>query len=141
MITSLNQLAANKTHSHADYLNWQFDERMELIKEKPFEMSSALSRKHQKIARLFHGQLYQFLNSKSCQPYFASFDVRLAPCKGDTSKKIPTVVHLGMCVCCDQSQLDGRGTPGTPDPIVEILAPGNSQTEMKKSLGFTRQTA
>jgi Uma2 family endonuclease len=131
MITSLDQLDTNKTYSYADYLKWQFDERVELIKGKLFKMSPAPSRKHQKIASIFHGQLYQFLNSKSCQLYFAPFDVRMTPRKGDTSNKIHTVVQPDICVFCDQSKLDERGAIGAPDLIVEILSPGNSQTEMK----------
>jgi Uma2 family endonuclease len=131
MITSLDQLDVSKTYSYADYLKWQFEERVELIKGKLFKMSPAPSRKHQKIASLFHGQLYQFLNLKSCQLYFAPFDVRLTPRKGDKSDKIYTVVQPDICVICDHSKLDDKGAIGAPDLIIEILSPGNSQTEMK----------
>jgi hypothetical protein len=34
MITDINQLDLNKTYSYADYLTWQFQEKLELIKEK-----------------------------------------------------------------------------------------------------------
>jgi hypothetical protein len=33
-ITHLSQLDLNKTYSYADYLTWQFAERLELIKGK-----------------------------------------------------------------------------------------------------------
>ena len=131
MITSLDQLDVSKTYSYADYLKWQFEERVELIKGKLFKMSPAPSRKHQEIASLFHGQLYQFLNSQSCQLYFAPFDVRLTPRKADKSDKIHTVVQPDICVICDRRKLDDKGAIGAPDLIIEILSPGNSQTEMK----------
>lgn len=131
MIISLDQLVVSKTYSYAHYLKWQFDERVELIKGKLFKMSLAFSRRHQKIASLFHGRLYQFLSSKSCQLYFAPFNVRLTPRKSENSQKIHTVVQFDICVICDQSKLDDRGAIGAPDLIIEILSPGNSQTEMK----------
>jgi hypothetical protein len=34
-ITSIDQLDPDKTYSYADYLLWEFDERLELIKGKP----------------------------------------------------------------------------------------------------------
>jgi hypothetical protein len=34
MITDINQLDLNKTYSYADYLTWQFQEKLELIKGK-----------------------------------------------------------------------------------------------------------
>lgn len=34
MITSLSQLDLNKSYTYADYLLWQFEERVELIKGK-----------------------------------------------------------------------------------------------------------
>lgn len=39
MITQLSTLDINQTYSYADYLTWQFDEFVELIKGKIFSMS------------------------------------------------------------------------------------------------------
>ena len=61
MITSLDQLDLNETYSYADYLKWQFEERVELIKGKIFKMSPAPARKHQRISSRFQGELYSFL--------------------------------------------------------------------------------
>ena len=44
MITRLDQLDLNKTYSYADYLKWQFEERVELIKGKLFKMLLVMDR-------------------------------------------------------------------------------------------------
>lgn len=131
MITSLDQLDFDKTYSYADYLKWQLKERVELIKGKIFKMSPAPARKHQVISGHFLKHLYLYLDKQPCQVYHAPFDVRLTPRKGDHTEKIQTVVQPDICVICDASKLDERGCIGAPDWIIEILSPGNSQTEMK----------
>jgi Uma2 family endonuclease len=131
MITSLDQLDINKTYSYVDYLKWGFEERVELIKGKIFKMSSASARRHQVISGHFLKKLYSFLDQGSCQVYHAPFDVRLTPLKSDQKNKIHTVVQPDICVICDPAKLDDKGCIGAPDWIIEILSPGNSQTEMK----------
>ena len=49
-ITQLSQLDLNKTYSYADYLTWQFDDAIELIKGKIMLMSPAPNVKHQDIS-------------------------------------------------------------------------------------------
>lgn len=49
-ITSLSQLDLSKTYTYADYLLWQFKERVELFKGKIFAMSS-VPRVHQEVSR------------------------------------------------------------------------------------------
>ena len=51
MITDINELDLTKTYTYADYLTWQFDEMVELIKGKVFKMSPAPSSKHQRVSR------------------------------------------------------------------------------------------
>ena len=131
MITSLDQLDLNETYSYADYLKWKFEERVELIKGKIFKMSPAPARRHQAISGHFLKSLYTFLDSKACQVYHAPFDVRLTPRKNDNTSKIHTVVQPDICIICDVAKLDDKGCIGAPDWIIEILSPGNSQTEMK----------
>ena len=50
-ITSLDQLDLNGTYTYADYLTWQFEELVELIKGKIYKMSPSPIRMHQKISR------------------------------------------------------------------------------------------
>ena len=131
MITSLEQLDINGTYSYADYLKWRFEERVELIKGKLFQMSPAPTRRHQEISSILHGSIFNFLDIKLCKVYSAPFDVRLAPSKGSNTSKIYTVVQPDLCVFCGITNLDDLGAIGAPDWVIEILSPGNSRTEMK----------
>ena len=54
MITDINQLDFSKEYTYADYLTWQFKERVELIKGRIFKMSPAPNRRHQRIKRTSH---------------------------------------------------------------------------------------
>lgn len=131
MITSLDQLDLNGTYSYADYLQWHFEERVELIKGKLFKMSPAPSRRHQEISSILQGKIFNFLDIKVCKVYSAPFDVRLAPRKTQKTDKIYTVVQPDVCVFCGKANLDDRGAIGAPDWVIEVLSPGNSRTEMK----------
>lgn len=131
IIYNLSDLDLTKTYSYADYLLWQFQERVELIKGKIFEMSPAPSRKHQVISRILNRYLDRYFEMKPCGLYDAPFDVRLINFKKSTDdNKVFTVVQPDLCVVCDNSKLDDRGCIGSPDLVIEILSPGNSKKEM-----------
>ncbi|HRK82662.1 MAG TPA: Uma2 family endonuclease [Saprospiraceae bacterium] len=127
-ITSLDQLDPNGTYTYADYLRWQFEERVELLRGKIRQMA-APSVKHQRISIRFSRLLANALWQSPCQVFAAPFDVRLTRMRDD--KEAKTVVQPDLCVICDPSKLDERGCNGAPDLIIEILSPGNSRTEMK----------
>ena len=131
IIYNLSDLDLTKTYSYADYLLWQFQERVELIKGKIFEMSPAPSRKHQVISRILNRYLDRYFEMKPCGLFYAPFDVRLINFKKSTDdNKVFTVVQPDLCVVCDNSKLDDRGCIGSPDLVIEILSPGNSKKEM-----------
>jgi Uma2 family endonuclease len=117
-------------YSYADYLQWTFEERLEIIKGKIFKMSPAPSRIHQRLSVEITRELSNYLKGKSCEVYAAPFDVRL-PHRSKKDKEIITVVQPDICVICDPTKLDSRGCLGAPDIIIEILSPGNSKTELK----------
>ena len=73
----INQLDLNKNYTYADYLTWQFKERVELIKGKIFKMSPAPGTDHQTIVASIFGDIIQFLKGKDCRVFSAPFDVRL----------------------------------------------------------------
>ncbi len=127
-ITSLDQLDPNGSYTYADYLLWQFEERVELLRGKIHQMA-APSRKHQDICGNLYRNIGNTLWKSPCKVYIAPFDVRLVRIRND--KEVKTVVQPDICVICDASKLDDRGCNGAPDLIVEILSPGNSRTEMK----------
>lgn len=128
VITSLDQLDPDGTYTYADYLLWQFQERVELLRGKIRQMSVP-SVKHQRISIRFSRLLANALWQTPCQVFAAPFDVRLLRTRED--KHVTTVVQPDLCVICDSSKLDDRGCNGAPDLIIEILSPGNSRTEMK----------
>src|ERR1700761_3418608 len=120
----LADLDINKVYSYADYLKWNFKERVELIKGKLFKMSPAPNRMHQKLSVHITGHLWNYLRGNTCNLYSAPFDVRL-PRKSANDTDIITVLQPDICVICDESKLDDKGCLGAPDIVVEILSPGN----------------
>ncbi len=130
-ITRLDQLDPAGIYSYADYLKWQFDERVELFLGKLFPMS-APNTQRQRYSQCFSLSIGNYLAGKPCELFVAPFDVRLP----DSSKKprfdgdIYTVVQPDLCVVCDPNKIDNRGCLGAPDLMVEILSPGNAKKEM-----------
>jgi Uma2 family endonuclease len=127
-ITSLDQLDPNGSYTYADYMLWQFEERVELLRGKIRQMA-APSMRHQRAVTRLTRSIANALWQTPCQIFVAPFDVRLTKIRND--KEVKTVVQPDICVICDASKLDDRGCNGVPDLIVEILSPGNSRTEMK----------
>ena len=126
-----SDLDLSKTYSYADYLQWTFEDRLELIKGKIFKMTPAPAPSHQRISWVVSGELYNYLKDKSCQAYSAPFDVRL-PRKGENEdRKIFTVVQPDICIICDLAKVDDKGCTGPPDIVIEILSPGNNQKELR----------
>ena len=122
--------------TYADYLTWNFKERIELIKGKIFKMSPAPTSSHQRILGNIYLTVGNFLKKKSCKVFLAPVDVRLI---GKPFRKrklrddeITTVVQPDLIVVCDADKLaDIRYIDGAPDLVVEILSPGNTKTETK----------
>ncbi len=132
MITKFEDLDLTKQYSYADYLTWQFQERLELIKGHIYKMTPAPARRHQQIVWNITGLFWEKFKKGPCKVYQAPFDVRL-PKKGQVSdKQTFTVVQPDLCVICDLNKLDDRGCVGAPDLVVEILSPGNTKKEMKQ---------
>jgi len=126
----LSDLDINKTYTYADYLKWTFDERLELIKGKIFNMSPAPGSIHQFVSGAIFNEFYNYLKNKPCHVMCAPFDVRLIRKSGD-DKDITTVVQPDICVVCDPKKIDAKGCLGSPDIVVEILSPGNNKKELQ----------
>jgi Uma2 family endonuclease len=132
MITDINVLDLEKKYSFADYLTWEFEERVELLRGKIHSMGAAPSTTHQRISRKLMGVMISAFKNHSCELFIAPFDVRLLDKKKSTlDKEIYTVVQPDLCVICDDAKIDERGAIGAPDLVIEILSPGNSNKEMK----------
>lgn len=131
MISSFSELDQTQTYTYADYLLWQFSERVEILKGYIRKMS-APSSTHQSISGKLHGNLFIHFRHQPCRLFAAPFDVRLVRNKQNADdKEILTVVQPDLCVVCDLTKIDARGCVGAPDFVIEILSPSNSRTELQ----------
>ncbi|MEQ9300357.1 MAG: Uma2 family endonuclease [Cyclobacteriaceae bacterium] len=130
MITSLSELDLSKSYTYADYLTWQFDEMVEVIKGKVFKMSLAPLPSHQLVAGKLHLRMGHFFEDEPCQLFIAPFDVRL-PTKSVKDEDIVTVFQPDLCVICDLEKIDRRGCLGAPDLVVEILSKSTAEKDLK----------
>jgi len=125
-ITDISQLDVSKSYTYADYLTWQFTDRVELIMGKIFKMSPARSSQHQHITVAISSSIYQFIKNKPCKVFPAPFDVLLP----DSSGVKNTVVQPDITVVCDVSKITKAGCTGAPDLVVEVI----SKSSVKKDL-------
>ncbi|MBY0435961.1 MAG: Uma2 family endonuclease [Cyclobacteriaceae bacterium] len=120
------------TYTYADYLTWQWDERLELIRSKIYKMSPGPNTRHQQITGELHRQMSNLLRKKKCQVFIAPYDVRLpVPGKKKSNNDITTVVQPDVCVVCDPSKIDEAGCLGAPDLIIEVLSPFTSSKDLR----------
>lgn len=109
-------------YTYADYLKFDLDEMVEIIKGKIFRMSPAPGTLHQKISRNLCGIAYPYFKNKSCQLFNAPFDVIL-PKIGSDFMQSDKVVQPDFVVICNPDIIQERGCFGVPDWIIEILSP------------------
>lgn len=132
-ITQLSQLDLSASYSYADYLTWQLNGTIELIKGKIFMMPPAPNVRHRRISWKLSGALYNYFKLNPCSAFSAPFDVRLYDRNKSllANQEITTVVHPDICVICDQSKPDEQGCNGAPDWIIEILSKGDTKKEVQ----------
>lgn len=128
--TKVEEPDPSVSYTYADYLQWRFEERLELFRGRIFKLS-APNTKHQVVAGNLLVLLKTFLKKQKCQVFIAPFDVRLPVKNKKKDNEVTTVVQPDICIVCDESKIDTRGCCGAPDLVVEILSPGNSHKEIK----------
>lgn len=139
-IMQLSDLDLSKTYTYADYLQWTFKERIELIKGKIFKMSPAPSTYHQEILGNIYFAFKLYLSKRPCKVFIAPFDVRLTK-KSLLNEDVITVVQPDISVVCDRNKIDKRGCIGAPDIVVEIISPGNNKTELQNKYEVYEENA
>lgn len=127
-VLNLSDLDLTKQYTYSDYMLWQFQERVELIKGFIKKMSPAPNRLHQSISQNLNLKILTFFEKHPCKVYVAPFDVRL-PVK--SGLKGTTVVQPDLCIICDEYKLDEQGCNGAPDLIVEIISPNNRKHDLE----------
>lgn len=132
-ITQLSQLDLNGTYSYADYLTWQLEETVELIRGKIMVMAPAPNVKHQRISGKLSRFIGNYLDGKRCEIFVAPFDVSLYDSRKSklADREIFTVVQPDLCVICDPTKLTTQGCSGAPDWVIEILSPNNSKRDAR----------
>lgn len=132
MSYDISALDVNNVYTYADYLTWQFPERVELIDGHIFKMPRAASTLYQQISGAFLTAFVSYLKGKTSRIFHAPFDVRF-PKQRDVLRddQIDTVVQPDL-VICNKSKLDERGCLGAPDLIVEILSPSTATKDVKE---------
>lgn len=115
----------DELYTYADYLNWDEDDRIEIIDGKPVMMAPP-SRIHQKVSGELYRQIANYLKGKQCEVYAAPFAVRLFETDEDTPDNIKTIIEPDISVICDKNKLDDRGCKGAPDMVIEILSPSTA---------------
>jgi Uma2 family endonuclease len=132
LITDIRQLDITKSYTYADYLTWQFNDRVELIMGKIFNMSPAPSSQHQHITVAISSSIYQFLRNKPCKVFSAPFDVLLP----DSSGVKNTVVQPDITVVCDPSKITKEGCNGAPDLVVEVISKSSVKKDLHEKYGI-----
>lgn len=128
--TQVEEPDPSVSYTYADYLQWKFEERLELFRGRIYKLS-APNTKHQVIAGNLLVLMKTFLKKQKRQVFIAPFDVRLPIKNRKKDNEVTTVVQPDICIVCDESKIDTRGCCGAPDLVVEILSPGNSHKEVK----------
>jgi len=113
-------LRNDERYTYYDYYNWDDDKRWELIEGAPHLMAPAPGASHQRISGNIFKRIGVYLEGKTCQVYYAPFDVRLNAETGDD-----TVLQPDIVVVCDSKKITERGCYGAPDMVVEILSPSS----------------
>lgn len=139
MVTKFEDLDLSKRYTYADYLTWQFDEIVELIRGKVFRIAPVPGMSHQSRSGDWYGIIWSYLRDKPCKAFSAPFDVRLPlPPNRQTDDKIDTVVQPDISIICDPGKLDERGCNGAPDWIIEILSKATSQRDLTDKFDLYR---
>jgi Uma2 family endonuclease len=117
-------------YTYADYLKFDFEEMVELIKGKIFKMSPAPNTNHQRVAGRIYGTFYQILLGKKCEVFMAPTDVIL-PIANKKRETATTVVQPDIFVICKDHIVEYRGIFGVPDLIIEILSPHTKKKDLQ----------
>ena len=108
-ITKFSQLDLTKQYSYADYLTWQFNERVELIRGWISKMSPAPGTSHQAVSWDIAYYFANYFRKTNCKTFAAPFDVRLLDSKkSKNNQQVFSVVQPDICVICDEKKIKKR---------------------------------
>jgi len=108
--------------TYADYLTWPDEERWEIIRGVPYDMSPAPATSHQYVQAQIIGILARDVSIGNCTVLGSPTDVIL-PALGEDEGESSTVVQPDVLVVCRPERITDRAVVGPPDLVVEILSP------------------
>jgi Uma2 family endonuclease len=123
------EVTYGRSFTYADYLKFDFEEMVEIIRGRIFRMSPAPKTLHQRILVNFIRVFSIALLKQKCQVFVAPFDVIL-PIANEKREKSTTVVQPDICIICDPSIIEEAGCFGVPDLIIEILSPSTTKKDI-----------
>jgi Uma2 family endonuclease len=126
-------------YTYVDYVNFSFDDMVELIRGKIFKMTPAPSASHQRVSRELLVHIADYLRGKQCEVFTAPFDVVL-PVPGKTFEASDRVVQPDICVICDPSKIREQGCFGAPDWIIEILSPHTAKKDLQDKFSLYEES-
>lgn len=124
------EFSPSSGYTYADYLTFEFEEMVELIRGKIFRMSPAPRTYHQVISGTFHFIFHQYFQKTGCQVFHAPTDVVL-PVANQKKEQSTTVVQPDICVVCDITKIEELCIFGAPDLIIEILSPHTRKKDLQ----------
>lgn len=98
-LDAFNEPSGQVLYTYADYLKWDFEEIVELIRGKIFTKAAAPNRRHQEVSTILTSKLWLFMKDHPCKVYSAPFDVRFS--KNSEDSKFDSVVQPDISVICD----------------------------------------
>lgn len=90
------------SYTYANYLQWKFEERVELIRGQILKMSPGHNMKHQHVSIQLASTIFNVLKEKKYNVFAAPFDVRLPVKNKRKDTEITTFVQPDICVICDE---------------------------------------
>ncbi len=131
-------ISYDQIFTYADYLKFDFEYMVELIRGRIFKMTPAPNSWHQEILGDLHVEFRKCFDGHPCKVYFAPFDVVL-PVANQKRESATTVVQPDLCIICDVSKIDKAGCTGAPDLIVEIISPHTSKKDISSNMRYMKR--
>jgi len=123
-------ISYDKIYTYADYLKFDLDYMVELIRGKVFKMTPAPSMRHQRISSNLHIELGNKLKEQPCQLYAAPTDIVL-PIADRKRDRSHTVVQPDLSIFCDTSIIEEQAAFGPPTLVIEILSPHTKKKDIQ----------
>ncbi|MFM7193311.1 MAG: Uma2 family endonuclease, partial [Bacteroidota bacterium] len=122
----------SKLYTYADYLTWDFPQRVELFLGKVFPMSPAPNTRHQEVTAWLGFQFLDFFKHQPCRVFLAPFDVILPGINGAPE----SVLQPDIVIVCDEGKIRERHCYGAPDLVVEILSKSTRKRDLNEKLSL-----